>query len=189
MALRIERFDDDRATKCILHRVADIPGGVTVSTDDLVPGSALLEGTPIAPGDDGMFHVVKTGTIVTVANATAVEYEVSKNTNFKVGDFFGVEEQNGQKIVSIDRSNSSKDVITVDTTLGKAVAVGDAVVEYTGANKTLKYIPTAIAGSNMDVIANDNLFVDAWVIGVVRKSNAPSLTSSMIEALKGIIYV
>jgi hypothetical protein len=33
------------------------------------------------------------------------------------------------------------------------------------------------------------LFVDAWVMGVVREANAPAVTDAAKTALKGIIYV
>ena len=54
MALSIKRQKDNRVVKCVLHRVADIPGGVTLSVAEL-GGSALFEGTPIGKGSDGMF--------------------------------------------------------------------------------------------------------------------------------------
>jgi hypothetical protein len=41
----------------------------------------------------------------------------------------------------------------------------------------------------MDVEADTNLFVDAWVIGVVLAGNAPVVTDAAKTALKGIIYV
>lgn len=43
MSLTIKRKKDNRVVKCILHRVADIPGGVTVSVANL-GGSALFGG-------------------------------------------------------------------------------------------------------------------------------------------------
>lgn len=46
MTMQIKRKKDNRVVKCILHRVADIPGGVTVETATL-GGKALFEGTPL----------------------------------------------------------------------------------------------------------------------------------------------
>ena len=59
MSLTIKRKKDNRVVKCILHRVADIPGGVTVSVANL-GGSALFEGTPLAKGANGLYVVCKT---------------------------------------------------------------------------------------------------------------------------------
>lgn len=188
MSLTIKRKKDNRVVKCILHRVADIPGGVTVSVANL-GGSALFEGTPLAVGDNGLYVVCKTAQIVTAATATATTYEVAKGHHFKVGDRFATDACNGQLITAIDKSDPAKDVITVGTTLGAAITAGTCAFESKGADKTLKNTPVAIAGSNYDVENPDNLFVDAWVMAVVRKSNAPVVNNAILTALKNIAYV
>lgn len=188
MALKIDRKKDSRVVKCILHRTADIPGGVTVSVANL-GGSALLEGTPIGKGSNGLYAVCKTAQIITDATNTATAYEVAKGHHFKAGDRFATEGENGQVISTIDKSNAAKDVITVATTLGAAITAGTAAFESTGANKTVKVKPIAIAGSNEDVEANSNLFVPAWVIGVVNEANSPIVSDTVKSTLKGIVYV
>lgn len=190
MALKITRSADTRVIKAIAHRVADIPGGVTVSVADL-GGTALKEGTPIAYAvADGMFHVTKTAKIVTAATNVAVAYEVAKGSHFKVGDRFAVEGANGQLITAIDKTtNADKDVITVGTTLGIVIAVGVVAFESAGANQLAKYAPTAIAGSNYDVVANESLFTDAWVIAVVIAGNGPAVNATLTATLKGIHYI
>jgi len=188
MSLTIKRKKDNRVVKCVLHRVADIPGGVTVSVANL-GGSALFEGTPLAVGENGLFVVVKTAQIVTAATETATTYEVAKGHHFKVGDRFATDACNGQLITAIDKTDPAKDVITVGTTLGAAITAGTCAFESKGADKALKNTPVAIAGSNYDVESGDNLFVDAWVIGVVRKSNAPVVNDAILTALKNIVYV
>ena len=55
MSLVIKRAKDNRVVKCVLHRIADIPGGVTVSIASL-GGSALFEGTPLGVGKNGMYR-------------------------------------------------------------------------------------------------------------------------------------
>lgn len=188
MSLTIKRKKDNRVVKCILHRVADIPGGVTVSVANL-GGSALFEGTPLAVGGNGLYVVVKTAQIVTAATATATTYEVAKGHHFKVGDRFATDACNGQLITAIDKTDPAKDVITVGTTLGTAITAGTCAFESKGADKTLKNTPVAIAGSNYDVESGENLFTDAWVIGVVRKANAPIVNDAILTALKNIAYV
>lgn len=188
MSLTIKRKKDNRVVKCILHRVADIPGGVTVSVANL-GGSALFEGTPLAVGGNGLYVVVKTVQIVTAATATATTYEVAKGHHFKVGDRFATDACNGQLITAIDKTDPAKDVITVGTTLGAAITAGTCAFESKGADKTLKNTPVAIVGSNYDVESGENLFADAWVIGVVRKANAPIVNDAILTALKNIAYV
>ena len=117
MSLTIKRAKDNRVVKCILHRIADIPGGVTVSVANL-GGSSLFEGTPIGKGKNGAFEVCKTAQVITEADAAAKTYEVAKGHHFKVGDRFATADCNGQTITAIDKSNPAKDVITVGTTLG-----------------------------------------------------------------------
>lgn len=186
--MQVKRKKDNRVVKCIVHRIADIPGGVTVETSKL-GGKALFEGTPLGKGENGLYNVVKTAQIVAAATATATAYEVAKGHHFKTGDRFSAGGANGQLITTIDKSDPAKDTITLSATLGKAVAVGDVAFESAGANTTLKVQPLTVAGSNRDVDPDgDNLWVDAWLIGVVRESNAPVVDDAIKSALKGIIY-
>lgn len=188
MTMQVKRKKDNRVVKCIVHRIADIPGGVTVETSKL-GGKALFEGTPLGKGENGLYNVVKTAQIVAAATATATAYEVAKGHHFKTGDRFSAGGANGQLITTIDKSDPAKDTITLSATLGKAVAVGDVAFESAGANTTLKVQPLTVAGSNRDVDPDgDNLWVDAWLIGVVRESNAPVVDDAIKSALKGIIY-
>ena len=105
MSLTIKRKKDNRVVKCILHRVADIPGGVTVSVANL-GGSALFEGTPLAKGSNGLYVVCKTAQVITEATATATTYEVAKGHHFKVGDRFATAACNGQLITAIESSHA-----------------------------------------------------------------------------------
>lgn len=190
--LKIERSQDSRVIKAIVHRVADVPGGVTVKVAEL-GGASLVEGTPMAyAAADGMYHVCKTALIVSNAANDAVAYDVAKGHHFKIGDRFATEGANGQLITAIDKTtNADKDVVTVGTTLGVAITAASATVAFESAagNKVPKYVPTAIAGSNYDVVASDNLFVDAWVIAVVRAGNAPVVNDTLKGTLKGIHYI
>ena len=111
--LHIKRAKDNRVVKCIVHRIADIPGGVTVSVANL-GGNDLFEGTPIGVGANGLFVVCKTAQIVTKSEANATQYEVAKGHHFKVGDRFATDACNGQKITNIDKSNPAKDVLLLN---------------------------------------------------------------------------
>lgn len=188
MGMNIKRKKDNRVLKCILHRTADIPGGVGISVANL-GGSVLFEGTPIGKGKDGLFEVCKTAKVLTKAEANATTYEVAKGHHFKVGDRFAANDCNGQVIASIDKSDEAKDIITVQATLGKVVNAGGCAFESKGANSVYKVTPIAVAGSSEDVVSGDNLWVSAWVIGVVREDNAPAVSDTIKTALKGVVYV
>ena len=191
--LKITRNSDSRVIKAILHRIADIPGGVTVSVADL-GGAVLKEATPLAYAvADAMWHVCKTALIISDAADNATTYDVAKGHHFKVGDIFATEGANGRAITAIDKTtNTDKDVITLGTTLGVAITAASKTVAFAAASaggKVVKYPPTAIAGSNYDVAASDNLFCDAWLIAVVRSGNAPLVNDTIKATLKCIHYI
>jgi len=189
--LKITRKNDSRVVKSILHRIADIPGGVTVSIATL-GGASLKEGTPIgaADGSTGLCLVAKTAKVVTNATNTAVTIEVEKGHHFKVGDYVSSGVLVGQVISAIDKTTSTiKDTITVGTTLGGALTAGDILFQSSTGSAAELVTPVAIVGSNYDVETGEQLFVDAWVMAVVKEANAPWVNAAIKALLKGIIYI
>jgi hypothetical protein len=125
--LRIKRENDSRVIKAIVHRIADIAGGVTVSIADL-GGSALLEGTPICVGSNGLYNVMKTGKVVT-EYSSGTSLEIAKNSHFKVGDKIANEAGTvAAEITAIVKTNASKDVLTLSGALGATLVVGTKLV-------------------------------------------------------------
>lgn len=285
--LTIERKTDNRAVKCVLHKLADIPGGVTVSVANL-GGAVLLEGTPLCVGGGGLYNVVKTGKVVTayplgatldiakghhfkagdkianeaatmyatitaidktthpdkdvvtlasvfpgtldvgaliilvtatenaavthgavvqgaVASTSATSFNVDKGNKLAVGDFVASTAESGgmtgKQITNIDRGSDLYDTITVGTGIGVALADDEVLVVVTASGgttaKEFAVPPTitkqpnaiAVAGTTYDVVANSNLFVDAWLMAVVKESQSPYVTAGIKAALKGVIYV
>lgn len=189
--LTITRRNDNRFVKCIEHRIADIRGGVGVKVGNL-GGSVLCEGTPIGyDSSTGLYKVVKTAKVLTDADASATTIEVAKGHHFKAGDYltFGTSAK-GQVIASIDKSDASKDVITLSDTLGAAIKAGAVLFEVTGNNTTKPVTPTAIVGDSYDVVNGENLFVNAWVIATVKTANCGVAFDDAIKsALKCIAFV
>ena len=186
--MTIKRSREQRTVKCVLHRVADIPGGVGVAVANL-GGSVLYEGTPLGKGSGDLYEVCKTAKVLTKAEASATTYEVAKGHHFKVGDRFATADCNGQEIASIDRTDTAKDIITVKASLGEVVAAGTCAFESKGEDTNLKVTPVAVAGSDEEVNTGDNLFISAWVVGVVREANAPATNDAIKAALKCVAYV
>lgn len=122
MTLKIDRSADSRVIKAILHRIADIPDGVTVSVANL-GGSALYEGTPLTTGSNGLYDVVKTGKVVT-AYTSGTSLEIAKGSHFKVGDKIADESASMYaEIAAIDKtSNTDKDVVTLVAGFSSALA-------------------------------------------------------------------
>lgn len=187
--MTVRKKKETAQAKVIMHRVADIRGGVSVVTSELTQ-DFLPEGAPLSlPDSNGKTHVVKYALVKTTAAVNATEISVYKDHNFKVGDIvFAAERGNAYAITAIDTSNSGYDVITVGTTLGAALT---ADISYLFQAKTsgasvgaLKYEPAAINGTGQVIEANSNLITDAWLMAVTKGNKIPSLIANK---LKGII--
>lgn len=192
--MRFERKNDERTAHACTHNLADIPNGVTVAVADLIPGVALKEGAPIGPDEAGLYHLVKTATVTEAATATATAYKVAKGHHFKAGDFVMV--KTGAKayaITSVDTSALTHDTITVGTTLGLAVKVGDALTqakaESTGTASAFKYQPTAVVGDSYAVEALTTTPVAAVTFGQFKAALCPAISADVKAALPTVKFI
>lgn len=190
--MTVRKRKDVITKKCILKKVADIPGGVDVSVAPL-GGDFLFEGTPISLPVNGKSNVIKYAKVVTAATNTATKIEIEKYSHFKVGDF--VMASVGAKayaITAIDTSSSAKDVITLGTTLGVAIDknsfIMEAAAESAEATSALKYVPGAIVGSGYQIpeTHDSNVFVDALIFAITKGNDMPE---AIANALKGVINI
>ena len=127
--MTVIRRKDSKTPRVIMHRVADIRGGVSVKTSEL-SGDYLAEGSVLSAPDNGICHVLKIAVVYENAANNATQIKVKKNHHFKVEDVvsLGV----GVKavaITAISESNSAYDLITVAETLGVALSAGDQLVQ------------------------------------------------------------
>lgn len=190
MAMTVKRRKDTSVKRVFQHRVADIRGGVGVKTSEL-GGDYLFEGTPLGAAVNGLCSVVKYAKVITAVAADATTIEVEKGHHFKVGDFVTSDEKaKAYAVTAIDKTNTAKDVITVGTTLGVAIAVNGCIVEAAaeaaGDTSELKVIPQSINGTGQHVKPNDNIFTDAWLIGTTKGNELPSCIA---DKLTGIINI
>lgn len=194
MSLIIKKQRDKRVIRAFTHKLADIPGGVTVATKDFTQ-AVLAEGTPVGKGDGGIFHIVKVATLTAAATASATDYSVNKGHNFKVGEFVMLKEGGkAYAITEIDTTtNTSHDVIKVGTTLGVAAAKSDgfyqASKESAGTSSKFLYNPVALVGESYDVEKLNNLTVNAWTIGQLKEANIPGVGAEVKAKLKGISFI
>ena len=195
MGLQITRKKDNRVISAFTHKLADIPGGVTVAVKDLTQ-TILNEGTPIGPDSVGLYHVVKVAILTAAATASATSYTVKKGHNFKVGDIIML--KNGGKAYTIatiatNATDSTSDDITVGTTLGATAAIGDCIYQAAAEAATnvsaFKYAPKALIGESYDVEALNNHLVNAWTIGQVKKANIPAIGAEVKAVLTGISFI
>ncbi|MFR9556097.1 MAG: hypothetical protein SNH99_01935 [Rikenellaceae bacterium] len=190
----IYKVVDNRVVPAFTHKVADIPGGVTIDTSELTQ-TTLKEGTPIGPDTLGKYHVVKVAKLTAAATATATTYTVLKGHNFKVGDIIMLAEKSkGYAITAIatNSTDETSDDLTVGTTLGSAAAVGVCVYQSgsTGAsNSAFKYTPKALVGEGYDVASLNEVFVNAWTVGQLHEGNIPALGDLVKLKLPGIILI
>ncbi len=194
MGLKIDRKSDSRVIRAFTHKLADIPGGVTVSAAALTQ-LKLAEGTPIGKGANGLYNVVKCAKLTAEAANDATAYVVLKGHNFKVGEFIALKEGGKAYVITAIATNASdatSDDITVGTTLGLVAAVGDfvyqAAAQSTSTTSALKYTPIALVGESYDVDGS-NLLVNACTFGQVKEANIPPIGSVIKAKLSHILFI
>lgn len=186
--MTIKRRKDVETKKVFMHKLADIRGGVTIKTSEL-GGDYIVEGTAIGAPVSGLCSVVKVAKIVTEAANDATAYEVAKGHHFKVGDIVcNALSKKAYTITAIDKTTSAaKDTITIGTTLGVVVAVGEYLMQATAESAStasaLKVTPQSLIGTGGNLVASDNFFTDAILIGVTQGNELPTAVSGKLTGI------
>jgi len=186
--MTVKRRRDDRTPRVLMHRVADVRGGVSVNVTEL-GGDYLREGTVLSAPVNGICHVVKVAQVAAAVEDAATTVKVSKFHNLKVGD--AVLTATGGVAVTIKAIEEGKtyDTLTLSATLGAIAKDGFLVEAKVAADGTktkgeLKYEPFAVNGTGKPVIQGTNLDTDAWLIAVTKGNPLPGFVA---DKLKGII--
>lgn len=189
MSMTVKRRKDTRTPRVIMHRVADIRGGVSVKVSEL-GGDFLQEGAVLSAADEnGICHVVKVAQVTAAVGASDKTIKVKKGHNFVKGDFVmtkvgGV----AYDITAIDTESSKTfDTITVSTTLGEISQGGfiiEAAAKSTSTASALKYVPQSINGTGKQFFKDSNLDTDAWLFAVTKDYPLPEFITAY---LKGIV--
>lgn len=184
--MTVKRRRDDNFPRVVVHKMADISGGVSVDTKEL-GGDILLEGTPLSAPVNGVCHAVKIARVVGDVGATEKSVKIAKGHNFRVNDVVMIDEAKvATKISKIDDTAKDYDTITIKAELGelkKGAILVEAKEESANAS-VLKYHPIAIAGQNVAIEPKSNLIVDAWVFAVTTGHSLPSCIS---KSLTGVV--
>lgn len=189
MGMTVQRRKDTRTPRVIMHRIADIRGGVSVKVSEL-GGDFLPEGAVLsAPDDKGMCHVVKVARVFAAVGASDESIKVKKGHNFAKGDFVMAKAGSvAYDITAIDTEGSKEfDTLTVSTAIGaveKGGYIAEAAANATGTESALKYVPFAVNGTGRPFTPKRNVDTDAWVFAVTRNLALPDFIAS---SLKGII--
>lgn len=188
MGMTVNRRKDTKTPKVLMHKVADIRGGVSVNVSEL-GGDYLREGAILSAPVDGICHVVKIAVVIADVAADDKTIKVAKFHNFKAGDFVMLDENSAAvKISSIDESNKAYDTLTVATALG-AISKGAQVVEAAAAStaeaktSALKYVPLSVVGTGKRIEPKSNLDTDAWVIAVTKGNPLPECVAKHLKAI------
>lgn len=188
--MTVKKRKDDATPRYMMHKVADIRGGVSVAASEL-GGNYLRQGAILSEQINGITHVVKTGEVIAEVAAADTSIKITKFHNFKVGDIIMTEPgKAAHAITAIDTTNKKYDTLTVGTAIG-AIALGGCIVEAkaeatgeTGSLSVLKYEPQSVNGTGWPFDPKENISTDAWVIGVTKANPVPQF---IIDKLKGII--
>lgn len=186
MAMTVKRRRDDNFPRVVVHKMADISGGVSVDTKEL-GGDILLEGTPLSAPVNGICHAVKIARVVGDVGATEKSVKIAKGHNFRVNDVVMIDEAKvATKISKIDDTAKDYDTITIKAELGelkKGSILVEAKEESANASE-LKYQPVAISGQKVVIVPKSNLIVDAWVFAV---TTGHALPSCIRKSLTGVV--
>ncbi|MBR8535394.1 hypothetical protein KDU71_07465 [Carboxylicivirga sediminis] len=111
--------------------VYKLTGGFTFDRSVLKDGVDMLEKGALFAADyaNKTAKLVKTAKLHANATNAATDYQVGKNHQFKVGEYFAATKGGAAyAITAVDTSNAAYDVITLGTTLGVALTAADDVV-------------------------------------------------------------
>ena len=83
--MTVKRRKDTQTPRVLMHKLADIRGGVSVNVTEL-GGDFLPEGAVLSAPIDGICHVVKIAKLTEEAGSSDTTIKVAKGHNLLVGD-------------------------------------------------------------------------------------------------------
>lgn len=168
--------------------IEDVQGGGTIARAEL---KGLIDELPplavVGKDESGLYHVVKTAFVKTVAAADAVIIQIEKKHLFQVGEAVtigGSLDRASDVITAINRSNANYDELTIAGAIG-AAKEGDVLVLVEGkaAAKAakFKYVPEVVTMNKVDVtVANQTSGL--LVRGTVNESVMPYPIDEAVKA-------
>ena len=185
--MKITSSSTPKFTKYVLTEIADIPGGVSIDTTNLVNGKQVLIGQGVTAPSSGLRKVCKQFTLLAGSTTTALKVESDKN-QAKVSDVIGVVGGAAYAVTSITTSGDV-DTINLATAIG-AVATGDILVQCASAvasGAVALNVPVAILKEGF-VVDKDQTFVQVPALTHANVLKG-ALPASSLTVLKGIVEV
>lgn len=166
-------------------------GGFSLDPTGLPVGSTIPAGQPI-----GFDESTRVGKVCKVAEVTAivannaVAIQVKKGHLFIVGDFLGKTVGGAaHTITAIDTSNANFDTITIDVTLGVALAIGDVLFGSSAAGVNACAIavsPRGLLKNDVDVAQDAPLTV--VLDGIAYERRVPKAGPVLSALMPAILY-
>lgn len=145
----------------IVRELEDKAGGGSIALADLDKSvsDCVAPGFFVGRDAEGLYHLLVAAVLFADVAADATAYKVKKNSQFQVGQFITSGDVEGAKayaITAIDRSKPECDVITVGTSLGVALSIGQTVHQVkaedaAGDKGELMYPPYGVAKNEIDL--------------------------------------
>jgi len=185
MAMTVKRRKDTKRPSVFLRKIADIPGGVCISTQGLEGVDFLPEGTPITRPIDGICYVIKHGGVGGYSGAEENKLWIYDDIyNVQAGDVIHVFNGAVDFVGSATVSEKDGNTLTLDKEIsGLTGHEYWIVVDTQNPDKNKAF---ALTGTGVAVKPDDNVITDAWVQGVTR---IPNLPPQFYDDLKGIINI
>lgn len=184
--MTVTKRKDVRTPHVIMHKVADVRGGVSINTAEL-GGDYIREGAVLDIWN-GICHVVKTAELVAGADNSGKDLKVKKYHNFKAGDVVMFKDGGIASKITKIVEGKDYDTLTLDAKLEDEIGIGHCIAEakqkQTESGAALRYVPQAIVGTGKAFGPGVNVDTDAWVVAVTNGNRIPSF---VYEKLKGIV--
>jgi hypothetical protein len=199
MSLQIVRTDGLSGQEVFQKILEDVPGGGTLKITELKAATTWLnKGAPVQYVESTrVVNLVKTALLYANATDSAVEYQVGKNHEFKVGEYLaGVVGGKAYAITEIDTSNALYDILTVGTTLAVAWTATDIVVLFissaTGASvAAYTYTANGILRSGVKIDQANTAATAVAIVtrGTVYERRLPFSLSAKIKTALGARFI
>jgi hypothetical protein len=165
-------------------------GGFKLDTSVLPAGNVVLAGTPLAFNEaTRIANVVKLAVVQAAAISSAVVIQIKKGHHFKVGDNIAKTVGGAAYAITIiDQTNAAYDAITIGTTLGVALSVGDVLFQSSAngaAAAVYSFSARGLVYQDVDVVTGSD--ISAVIRGTVYENRAPS-TAAIKALIPSILY-
>lgn len=159
-------------------------GGFTL--EDVFPtGEVIPAGTPIEANEaTRKAKVLKIGVLQAQASDSETNYKILKGHLLRVGMKIKFEAGAAQTITKIDTSNTDYDVVSVQTSLGVQIEVGQSVLEENADLSALK----GLSYESVIIGTNGVASVSVTIRGTVYARRIPPISKEIKEKMPNIIF-